>query len=252
MLDIYLRQEKKYLLDEQGYLLATEEIMKHMDKDIYALQRIHNVYFDNDSMQVIGTSIEKPPFKEKLRFRAYGDCNYAFLELKRKLSGVVYKRRITLTRSAADGMIEGRVLPAEAGEGQIAGEIDFFVKRYSAYPKIYIAYDRLSFKDRSGGDLRITFDSNITFRTESLYLDTSHTEQRYQEQPFYIMEIKTHLGLPVWLTEFLSKNRCYPCSFSKYGKIYEKFLSDGVLPRRALPFSKRDGQNPSIKELENV
>lgn len=51
---------------------------------------------------------------------------------------------------------------------------------------------------------------------------TDENCERYFKNPTFIMETKTVEGFPSWLVDFLSKNKIYPSSFSKYGKIYQQ------------------------------
>jgi len=44
-----------------------------------------------------------------------------------------------------------------------------------------------------------------------------------------LLEVKTVLGLPLWLTEFLSKNKIYKTSFSKYSQAYELMKATKLL-----------------------
>jgi hypothetical protein len=42
-----------------------------------------------------------------------------------------------------------------------------------------------------------------------------------------MMELKAPGAIPLWLTDFLTKNQIYKTSFSKYGVAYEKMLFKG-------------------------
>lgn len=103
------RYEKKYLLTlaQQQFLLNGME--PFMQRDRYGEYTICSIYYDTPDWRLIRSSLEKPIYKEKLRVRSYGvpeDDGTAFVELKKKFDGVVYKRRITTEaprRAGADG-----------------------------------------------------------------------------------------------------------------------------------------------------
>lgn len=61
----------------------------HMKRDKYGRQTVNNVYFDNDSYELISRSIEKPVYKEKVRMRVYGrpdETSPAFFEIKKSMT----------------------------------------------------------------------------------------------------------------------------------------------------------------------
>ena len=94
------RYELKYLLDgaQTDYLVKSLE--GHMKLDQYGRTSIASLYYDTPNYQLIRASVEKPPFKEKIRLRSYGLATQespVYLELKRKAYGIVYKRRVQST-----------------------------------------------------------------------------------------------------------------------------------------------------------
>lgn len=96
---VFQRTEKKYLLSELQYKALLDTIHCFIEPDTYGKYSICNLYFDTDDYTLIRKSIEKPVFKEKLRLRSYGvpeNDQKVFLEIKRKVKGVVFKRRVSL------------------------------------------------------------------------------------------------------------------------------------------------------------
>ena len=72
--------------------------------------------------ELIRTSLAGPVYKEKLRLRAYGAVNEkstVFLEMKKKYSGVVYKRRVPMELVSAVLYLNNGILPES--ENQISG-----------------------------------------------------------------------------------------------------------------------------------
>ena len=96
-MNFFQRIEQKYVLSEDEYNSLFEKINRYIEKDKYYQSTICNIYFDNESDDLIVKSMEKPIYKEKVRVRSYNtpDVNdNVFLELKGKFKGVVFKRRV--------------------------------------------------------------------------------------------------------------------------------------------------------------
>ena len=223
---VFKRYEMKYLLDEDQRDRIYEILDSHMAIDQYGHSEIRNVYYDTDSFRLIRRSIEKPLYKEKLRFRSYGrpkKDGKIFVELKKKYDGVVYKRRLTMpldeaTRWLAD---EDAVPP----EGQIGAEIDFFKHRYEGLgPAMSVFYEREAYTPKDGSDLRVTIDTNIRSSLEDVSLRADGPEHVVLPEGYTLMELKTMGGIPLWMVDVLSRNRTYRASFSKYGNAYKQMV----------------------------
>jgi hypothetical protein len=143
---VFQRVEKKYLLDEINYKLLLKHIKPYMSCDRYGLSTVCNIYFDTDTYDIIRHSIEKPEYKEKLRLRSYGvpgDEDTVFLEIKKKLNGTVYKRRISLKLKEAKIYLEHGIKPSY--DSRIFHEIDYFIRFYKPKAKLFLAYDRTAY-----------------------------------------------------------------------------------------------------------
>ncbi len=94
------RYEMKYIMSPEQTEYFKESVKDYMKIDKFGLTSIASLYYDTPNYRLIRTSVEKPPFKEKIRLRSYGiatDTSPVFLELKRKAYGIVYKRRVQST-----------------------------------------------------------------------------------------------------------------------------------------------------------
>ena len=223
---VFQRYEAKFLLraDQKERLLTLAE--PYIAPDQYGKTLIRNLYYDTDDYRLIRRSLERPIYKEKLRIRSYGDTTHespVYLELKKKYKGVVYKRRMVLPEHQAVSWLEaGEKLPES---GQIQEEIAYFCQYYgNLRPRLFLSYRREAYYDRNGGDLRITFDEDIRFRRDKLSLTEAPGGTPLLEDGQFLMEIKTSGGIPLWLTEFLSRENIYKASFSKYGTAYQKYI----------------------------
>lgn len=110
---------------------------------------------------------------EKLRLRAYGvpkADDTVYLEIKKKYMGLVNKRRTPLCLNEAYRFAKDGKAPLKSPglNRQVAGEIAYFLSVYRPVPKICISYERTAFFEK-GGDLRISFDSDILSRRDDLF-----------------------------------------------------------------------------------
>ena len=127
---VFQRVEKKYRLDAARRAALEEGLATALAPDGYGRACITSLYLDTPDRALIDRSLEKPPYKEKLRLRAYGEPAGAalaaafaggagtaapadgsgvpvFLEIKKKFRGVVYKRRVGLSLGAAVAYLGG-------------------------------------------------------------------------------------------------------------------------------------------------
>ena len=247
-IDTFERKEVKHVLDARQYEAIQRVLREHMDVDAYGQTTITSVYYDTPGWDLIARSLEKPLYKEKLRVRVYGDdmgvkTAPAFVEIKKKYKGIVYKRRVCMTQEAVGEYFCGAPYelaqanhPLEdelAREGalsakslQIAGEIDRFREFHgplSASMIIRVKRTAWAPKPDAGEDfatenLRITFDNDLQ------YCNLRERRPAYRQlrgEGTTIMEVKAMGAMPSWLTDALSELKIFPSSFSKYGEAYK-------------------------------
>lgn len=106
------RKEVKYVLDPVQARAVAEAVRRNLCAGEYGKSQVSSIYLDTARYDAIARSVEKPVYKEKLRIRWYGafalaDAPVAFVELKKKLKGVVYKRRLAVTPKVAVAFASG-------------------------------------------------------------------------------------------------------------------------------------------------
>ena len=246
--DTFERKEVKYRLNAKQHREVLDALAGRMAADEYGRTRITSLYFDTPTRDLIARSLEKPLYKEKLRVRWYGtptSGERVYVEIKKKYDGIVYKRRVGCSLTAAYAYLMGRV-PYENAcmrnplsdqlqqdealtlhSIQIAREIDAFAARYgNLRPSMYIVCERTAYAPVPGADaegLRITFDSGVAYRD----VLAGEREAGSAFHPLLglgetIMEVKTAGAYPSWLVEVLGGCQAYPSSFSKYGAAYQE------------------------------
>lgn len=224
--NVFKRVERKYILDEEKYLGLMECLDRYFMKDRYFKSTICNIYYDTPDYRLVRNSLEKPVYKEKLRLRSYGvpdDETKVFLELKKKYKGVVYKRRTDMTVPHAVGFVNGVIPPCE--DSQIEREIKYFLDFYgNIQPSMFLSYDRKAYYSAEDPNFRLTFDGNITYRTEDVDLRSGVYGKKLLDRGTHIMELKIPDAMPVWFAHILTELDIFPTSYSKYGSAYEREL----------------------------
>ena len=224
---IFKRYELKYMLtlEQKERILAA--MAPYMELDQYGRTTIRNLYFDTDTYRLIRKSIEKPTtYKEKLRVRSYQTADpqsTVFVELKKKYKKVVYKRRIALPESEAMAWTCGERHTDK--DTQIVREIDYFMQFYETlHPTVFLSYEREAYYARDDSDFRVTFDDHIMCRQSDLSLCVEPGGTSILEDGRVLMELKTAGGIPLWMTDVLTKEHIYKTSFSKYGTAYQTLI----------------------------
>lgn len=219
---VFARIEKKYPIPVDMIDVISQELRKYMHEDKYGLSTVSSLYYDTPSWQLIRTSIEKPLYKEKLRLRSYGvpdNGSEVFVEIKKKYSGIVYKRRISMPYKEAVAFLAKKTPAPDVQIGrEIAYALDFYK---NLRPAIMIIYERLAFFDNNDENLRLTFDTNMRYRMNDLNLSSGTQGKPILPYNRCIMEIKnTPFAIPPQLSRILDNYKIYPGSFSKVGTAY--------------------------------
>jgi hypothetical protein len=281
---VFARVEEKYLLDKSKLEALFKDSGGSFVEDKWGESYIRNLYLDTPDCLLIRRSIEKPYYKEKLRVRTYGndclgdsclgnDClgdicgdhcgdmsrgkpagicpessesgkESAFVELKKKMDGQVYKRRVSMSLNEARQFVERQVkgsdgyydfTPAVAMSSgdyllqrQIRREIAYTIEHYAdLQPFMNIHYTRTPYKYMAAGataEVRVTIDRNVAWApgTWDGFLWSADDPRLTPLLPddVYIMEVKAQNGLPLELVHAFSEIGIYPTSFSKVGRAY--------------------------------
>ena len=230
-IEVFNRCEIKYLLTDDMYRKLRPVLEDYMDVDAHSkngeFYTICNIYYDTDHHDLIRRSIDKPPYKEKLRLRSYGVVrpgDKVFLEIKKKYDSKVNKRRTSLKLEDAYRYMQTREKPVPKNYmgRQVFREIDNLMSRYPLRPMLYLSYDRNAYFGKEDDGFRVTFDTNILTRRKDLGLDIGIYGESLIPPGYWIMEAKAENAFPLWFARLLSTYRIYPTSFSKYGSEYRK------------------------------
>lgn len=234
-LQTFNRKETKFLLTKEQYRQLMKRLEDFMCLDGHCKDggyKICNIYFDTADNEVLRRSVNKPYYKEKLRLRSYGtpssDSDKVFLELKRKIGGIVNKRRTVLTYGQAKDYLRQGTKPelSDYTDRQVLGEIDWFLRNNSVVPYAYVSYDRIALFGKEDRSLRLTLDCNLQARRNDLSLSHGSYGHLLLPHDAWLMEIKFSGAIPLSLARTLSELKIYSHSFSKIGAEYKLMLAE--------------------------
>ena len=232
----FVRKEKKYLITTEQRDQLLKMLPKYMVFDRYCqngnMYTVNNIYFDTPTFNVIRNSISKPAYKSKIRMRSYiteaRDSDLTFLEMKKKITGVVNKRRIVGKLIDVENFVETRKKPEHISDqqNQVFNEINYALDMEGSKPAVYLTYKRIALFANNDSSIRVTIDEDILARTTDLSLRSKRYGDKILPEGYYLMEIKVSGAFPLWLAHILTELNIYPTSFSKYGKFYEQKIKE--------------------------
>lgn len=232
-IEIFNRYENKYKVDQDTMRLLQERLYPYVKLDTNnqdgKTYSITNLYYDTANSDLIKTSLNKPRYKEKLRIRAYGvpQCqDRVYVEIKKKWSGLVNKRRSAMKLDEAYEFLQHQVCidVQPYMNCQVLSEVEYLLQKWQLQPALYLSYERIAYFGKQEDDLRISFDTQLTSRRTNLRLEAGNYGQSLLPEACWLMEIKVANSMPVWLTRLLAELKIYPISFSKYGVEYQHHL----------------------------
>ncbi|MBN1268208.1 MAG: polyphosphate polymerase domain-containing protein [Kiritimatiellae bacterium] len=167
----------------------------------------------------------------KLRCRTYGVDNAApvFLEIKRKIKGVVLKSRVMIPRDCWGASLfePGREVPFRSRHERLNFAEFLRLKDLTgAGPVAFIRYTRESYLGRYDDYARLTFDRRLCYRPARSWdfpppdakwrmMDSGMAQER--NRSCLVMELKTYRDAPQWmveLTERFDLVRAGTCKYS--------------------------------------
>ena len=221
------RIEKKFWMTAEQYRALLPVLDVHLQRDRFGESTICNIYYDTPGFALIRRSIERPPFKEKLRLRSYGipgNDDMVFVEIKRKLNGIGYKRRISVPFGEAKKLLRGEQIPCV--NPQIEKELLAFIERYHPQPMVYLTYQRYAMTAKDDPEFRVTIDRNLQYRmSEVEYPSKDGMKPIMEDDSLVLMEIKALGAIPQWLTDEMSKYNIHQAPFSKVGTCYTRHIA---------------------------
>jgi hypothetical protein len=222
----FKRYEQKYLLNQDQYLHFMDLAGDSFQPDTYGPSTIYSVYYDTPDFRIIRRAFTSYDYREKLRLRSYGipkSGDSVYIEMKKKYRGISYKRRFPVYFENLESL---NTLPSPpVSEGELFDEFNYFYRRYPVAPSFFISCDRIALESREDKRLRLTFDTNIRWRSDNFDFSFGALGYSLLKAAECLMELKTVEPIPLYISRCLTKNRIFPSSFSKSKLAYLDFIN---------------------------
>ena len=222
------RFESKYLVDRQTESQIKEFIHpfvaldEHVNEGADSGYLISSLYLDSPDHRLMGMTEQGMKNRFKLRIRSYDEIpeSPVFLEVKKKIDGVLTKRRVPVRREEAVGFLNGEPLDnleLEAGDRGDAEEFLSLMNRTQAIPVMHVRYMRQAFNAVDGSPLRVTFDRELVFQpAHELEFVVNGQGWRDAHMKQTILEIKFTDRYPSWIKDLIQFFQLQKQSVPKY------------------------------------
>ena len=224
------RHELKYLVTESQASAVRSEIQAYLRPDANTgsggnSYRVRSLYLDSRDSQCYNETLCGTKNRFKLRMRFYDDAptSPVFLEIKRRVTVIVQKKRAAVSRAAALDLLRGQTAsPAmllKEGAAQRDG-LETFCRlrdRLAAVGKVFVDYQREAWEGATGNQYRVTFDRNVR---GSIYVPGSGLTVPPQSAlsgiQGVVLEMKYTNQPAPWMNEIARRHNLQPVSVPKY------------------------------------
>ena len=215
------RHEYKYMIDakQEAILKIRAAGVLQLDSHVRAngSYLIRSAYLDDLHDTCLTENLAGTDPRSKFRIRYYNsDTSRIYLEKKSKSHGMCLKDSCALSVQECEIFLRGDV--PDITEDMPAAKKELFteVRLRGLYPKVIVSYERIPYI-YSGGNVRVTFDRELT---SSVELDRFLTGD-YRQRPVFpcghsILEVKWDEVMPKHITDVLLLEGLNWTAFSKY------------------------------------
>lgn len=217
-----LRYENKYIVTNGQTALLKCHLEGICRQDTFSnaegVYGIRSLYFDDyEGSSYQDNEIGVEP-RSKFRIRIY-DCsqNVIFLEQKTKIGGKIHKDRVRVNREFCDLLLTDRWQELDYPVSNMV--LNRFLTAYHTRvlrPRIIIDYDRDAYVYPEG-DVRVTFDRNISFSDEvERFFEKDILLQPIMKTGAELLEVKYTGFLPDFIYQGINIRQLQQHTFSKY------------------------------------
>lgn len=192
---------------------------------------ISSLYLDTRARRLYHETIDRSPRRYKLRIRRYASADRVFLELKRRIKGIISKLRIPIPTAAWPGVLFdpklARDLPLNERDRQNLDTFVWTCLSIAAEPTAVVRYEREAYISRVEKYARVTFDTQLCGRAPSGWrVPVADDDGRWvpADSPRrfglgfsgVILELKAEMAVPLWMTDIVRRFNLERSGFSKY------------------------------------
>jgi len=224
------RFELKYLVTEACAVGIRSFLRGHLTLDEYDDPNnprgytVCSLYLDSPQLMLYDQTLKGHKNRFKLRIRFYDDdCNGpAFLEIKRRETDVIRKKRVMVTRNGALRLIQGAwpepsMLYKPNGDMDALEQFCNLARNINADGCAYVLYRREAYVSPESDDLRVTFDRDLV---GGLYHAATELEiPKNGVRPRVggvVLELKFTDRFPAWMHELAQLFNLQRTSVPKY------------------------------------
>lgn len=228
------RFELKYVLSLKEVEALKKDLLNYVEPDkhwTWWSYILASLYYDTPDYRFYWEKIEGLKFRRKLRIRRYVtdepllDDSIVYLEIKQRVDRVTQKRRVPMKYKEALDLIHNEKLPEwySSSDNEVLNEVLNLVKTYELQPSVITTYKREAFFWKEADRwLRITFDTDVSFKRNDLDLAEPQPEWYMVPPNFCILEIKANEKIPYWITELVASHWIKLIRVSKYCQAIEQ------------------------------
>lgn len=255
----FQRYECKYIIPAGLRSAIREHIACYTRPDKYTAKSptggylITSLYLDSPYLTFHQAKSRKDLNRMKLRIRIYDNQSDGpvFFEIKRKIKGIIQKRRVMVQRRDWPRFMDGGTeLLDAATTARDAGALQEFLAlkdRFLAFPAVLVKYAREAYQGEIDDYSRVTFDSRLMCLRPSGYVFAAGVDgwdaidgplalERYNSG--VVLELKFANRAPLWMVDVVQRFGLQLRGFSKYSTSIDQLLStcrgieDIRVPRR--------------------
>ncbi|MCA9150173.1 MAG: polyphosphate polymerase domain-containing protein [Planctomycetales bacterium] len=229
------RYEYKYYVDEARASAIRRFVESYLEPDEFLIRfggigyPVCSLYLDNSGLLLYDQTIQGQKNRFKLRIRFYDDNaeNPAFLEIKRRETDVIKKKRCAVTRDGARRVIMGE-LPSMGflfGNKVTTKNLDALHEfcllrdRVSATGCTYVYYHRQAYVSPDSSAVRVTFDRQIEGGVYTPGTDLAiPIDSARPKMEGVVLELKFTDRFPNWMERLAEDFNLQRTSVPKYVK----------------------------------
>jgi len=220
------RFELKYLLSREQAAALAAAVAPYMDEDANGAGHayaITSLYYDTPDLRCYWEKIDGLRYRRKLRIRHYeGQAELraetpVFVEIKQRVNRTVQKRRARFPHATALALCAGEEVEYDSARGPFAREVQAFVDTQRLQPASITSYFRRALVGTvHDPGLRITFDTDIRYRSADLDLASRNPGRHMVHPERVLLEVKANERIPRWLAGLVGEFNAQVIRISKY------------------------------------
>ncbi len=225
------RKEFKYYVPVEMLEPLRQRILTHMEHDPFCLElpekryTVRSIYFDTRNLLFYFEKLDGLKIRKKLRVRTYNSSHpdsIAFLEIKRKIGGTIFKERAQISLAETPNLMNGAQLHLTSNqpgfiERAALNKFVYLFKRLKLEPKALITYEREALKGLIDPLFRVTFDFNVrSYPHPDLEEIFREQDLRILANQVFILEVKFYERMPVWIRNIIRDFKLHVQPISKY------------------------------------